>query len=109
LNGKVATTGLENQDQRPWGSIALTTRHPLFAKVGLTSPTSGARSVGIVRLRTKATGFSFSNTNRHLVSMDKRPSEHKIERVKHYGRFISMSVLFADNCCIVMSVVRHVA
>jgi hypothetical protein len=28
---------------------------PLSAKVGLTSPTSAGRSVGIVRLRTKAT------------------------------------------------------
>jgi hypothetical protein len=37
---------------RPWGSIALTMRLPLSA---LTSPKSGGRSVGIVRLRTKAT------------------------------------------------------
>jgi hypothetical protein len=28
-------------------------------KLALTSPTSGGRSVGIVRLRTKATEFSF--------------------------------------------------
>jgi hypothetical protein len=33
---------------------------PLSAKVGLTSPTSGCCSVGIVRSRTKATEFSFS-------------------------------------------------
>jgi hypothetical protein len=31
------------------GSVALTTQHPLSAKVGTTSPTSGGRSVGIVR------------------------------------------------------------
>jgi hypothetical protein len=37
----------------------LTTQHPLFAKVGTTSPTSGGRSVGIVRSRTKAREFSF--------------------------------------------------
>jgi hypothetical protein len=39
----------------PWGSVALTPRHPLSA---LNSPTCGGRSVGIVRLRTKATEFN---------------------------------------------------
>jgi hypothetical protein len=40
--------------------VALTTQYPLLAKVGTkTSPTSGGRLVGIVRLRTKATEFSF--------------------------------------------------
>jgi len=34
---------------------------PLSAKVG-TSPTGGGRSVGIVRVRTKATEFSFIYT-----------------------------------------------
>jgi hypothetical protein len=34
-------------------------RHPLSAKVGTTSPTSGGRSIGILRSRTKATEFSF--------------------------------------------------
>ena len=34
---------------------------PLYPqKLALTSPTSGGRSVGIVRVRTKATEFSFS-------------------------------------------------
>jgi hypothetical protein len=41
------------------GSVALTTQHPLSAKVGTTSPRSGGRSVGIVRWRTKATEFFF--------------------------------------------------
>jgi hypothetical protein len=36
---------------------------PLYPqKLALTSPTSGGRSVGIVRSRTKATEFSFSHT-----------------------------------------------
>jgi hypothetical protein len=43
-----------------WESVVLTTRHPLSAKVATTSPTSGGRSVGIVRSRTNATKFSFS-------------------------------------------------
>jgi len=34
---------------------------PLYPqKLALTSPTGGGRSVGIVRVRTKATEFSFS-------------------------------------------------
>jgi hypothetical protein len=44
---------------RPWGSVALATRHLYQQKLALTSPTSGGRSVGIVRSRTKATGFFF--------------------------------------------------
>jgi hypothetical protein len=58
LNGKVAAPGLENQDKRPWVSVTLTMRHHLSANLALTSPTSGSRSDGIVRLRTKATEFS---------------------------------------------------
>jgi hypothetical protein len=47
---------------RPWGSVALITQHPLSPKFG-TTPTSGGRSVDIVRLRTKATEFRFYKTN----------------------------------------------
>ena len=37
---------------------------PLYPqKLALTSPTGGGRSVGIVRVRTKATEFSFSKTS----------------------------------------------
>jgi hypothetical protein len=43
---------------RPWGSVALTTRNPLYPqKLPLTSPTNGGLSVGIVGSRTKATEF----------------------------------------------------
>jgi hypothetical protein len=52
LGRKSSGSGLEN---REYGrrSAALATRHP--SKVGTTSPTSGGRSVGIVRSRTQAT------------------------------------------------------
>ena len=37
---------------------------PLYPqKLALTSPTGGGRSVGIVRVRTKATEFSFSSSS----------------------------------------------
>jgi hypothetical protein len=49
-------TGLESRDYGRRGSAALTVRHPLYPqKLALISPTSGGRSVGIVRSRTKAT------------------------------------------------------
>jgi hypothetical protein len=60
LNGKVAASGLENRDQQPWGYVALTTRHLYPQKLALTSPKCGGCSVGIVRLRIKATDFLVS-------------------------------------------------
>jgi hypothetical protein len=41
------------------GSVTLTTWHPLSQTLALTSPTSGGRSVAIVRSRTQATAFLF--------------------------------------------------
>jgi hypothetical protein len=52
-------SGLENREYGPGESVALITRHPLSANLALTSLTSGGRSGGIVRLRTKATEFFF--------------------------------------------------
>jgi hypothetical protein len=51
LEGKVAAPvkKTETNDRGEGGSVALTTQHPLSAKVGTTSPTSSRRSVGIVR------------------------------------------------------------
>jgi hypothetical protein len=55
LEWKSSGWGLENQDKQPWEFVALTTQHPLPAKVG---DFADKRSVGIVRLRTTATKFS---------------------------------------------------
>jgi hypothetical protein len=54
LERKSNGSGLEN---RVYGRGNPTTRHPLSAKIGTTSSTSGGRSVDIVLLPTKATGF----------------------------------------------------
>jgi hypothetical protein len=52
----IFTNGLENRDYGRRGSAALTMRHPLYPqKLALASPTSGGRSVGIVRSLLKAT------------------------------------------------------
>jgi hypothetical protein len=49
-------SGLENRDYCRRGSAALTTQHPSIRKMlAVPSPTSGGRSVGIVRSRTQAT------------------------------------------------------
>jgi hypothetical protein len=55
LEWKSSGSGLENRDERPWGSVGLT-RDTLYPqKLALTSPTCGGGSVGIVRLLTKTT------------------------------------------------------
>jgi hypothetical protein len=42
-------SGQENREYDRGGFVALTTQHPLSAKVGTISPRSGGLSVGIVR------------------------------------------------------------
>jgi hypothetical protein len=59
LEWKSGGSGSRKPRLQPWGSIALTTQTLYPQKLALTSLTSGSRSVGIVRLRTKATEFSF--------------------------------------------------
>jgi hypothetical protein len=57
LNGKVAAPGLENREYGRGDPLRspLGTLYP--QKLAVTSTRSGGRSVGIVRLRTKATEF----------------------------------------------------
>jgi hypothetical protein len=55
LGRKSSGSGLESRDYGRRGSTALTKRYPFYPqKLALTLQTSGSRSVGIVRSRTKA-------------------------------------------------------
>jgi hypothetical protein len=46
---EIVAAPVKKTENTTGGSVALTTQHPLSAKVGTTSPRIGGRSVGIVR------------------------------------------------------------
>jgi hypothetical protein len=61
LERKSSGSGLENRDYGRRRSAALTTRYSsIRKKLALSSPTSGGRTVGIVRSQTEATEFFFT-------------------------------------------------
>ena len=65
MNKKVAAPGLENS----LTAVGTRCATPLYPqKLALTSPTSGGRSVGIVRSRTKATEFVLEQLSFHSVA-----------------------------------------
>jgi hypothetical protein len=65
LERKRSGSGLENENTAV-GISQLTTWHSLSANLALTSPTSGGRSVGIVRSRTQTMEFFFFFSS-HLI------------------------------------------
>jgi hypothetical protein len=68
LERKSNSSGVENPDYDNRGSAMLTTRHPSISqRLLLTSPTSGSRSVGIVRLQTQAMEFLYAIITRELT------------------------------------------
>jgi hypothetical protein len=68
LGSKSSGSGLQNRDygRRDLSRWPHGTLYP--QKLALTSPTSGGRSVSIVRSRTQRTEFSFNNNNNNNSS-----------------------------------------
>jgi len=68
LNEKSSGSRSKKQRLTVVGTRCADHQTPLYPqKLALTSPTGGGRSVGIVRVRTKATEFSFSLTLLNVI------------------------------------------
>jgi hypothetical protein len=59
LERKNCDSGLENRDYGHWNPLCWSCNTLYPQKLALTSPTDGCHLIGIIRSRTKATGFSF--------------------------------------------------
>jgi hypothetical protein len=75
----VSGSGLENREYCRWDSLRWTSDTLYYQKFALNSPTIGGHSVGIVRLRTKATEFVLSILRMHNAKKFKiisKPIKH---------------------------------
>jgi hypothetical protein len=93
------------------GSVALTTQHPLSAKVGTTSPTSGDRSVGIVRYRNKSTKVFFFRIlptfRRSMLLIYSVPKDNPDSKQSSACSTLKSTVIWAVTSCSLIDVYRR--
>jgi hypothetical protein len=85
LEWKISGSGQENRINS-WGIRCADHAPPsIHKKLALTSPTSGGRSVGIVRLRTKGHGVKWQCKIKHITW------EHRTRNASHWYRTALLS------------------